>query len=224
MKRIILFFISILLTTLCFAQNDSSTQDNINGEKPIEIEAPNTFPIFQEGLSSAFITRIAFQENRSNFVFNDTLLGAYFQMNSKNMQPIDSMIRVSLYYPTWFSFNNVPYTSSNILRYAIDTYAGIVFPFSMWKVVNFSFTPGFHFNYQTSDRFNFILLGLGGQVSMELPLTAKWTILFDCCATIDYPNLGTNSTIEPYNLAYMYQCSLGVRYSKKSLNLFFYIK
>lgn len=216
---------------LLYAQNaDSAESDNGTVPNAETVELPETaarlkvFPVFSEGAACGFITRIVQQQDRSNFVFSDMLVGAYIQMTSRNMQPIDSFLRLTVYYPLSFTFNKVPYSAKNVIRYSADVFAGVQIPFSMWNVVNFQFSPGIHFNFQNADRFNYILLGAGAMLSMELPLARRWTFILDGTASYDYANLGTNGDIEPYDAAWMYQLSCGVRYSKKSTNSYYYIK
>ena len=94
-KYIILIIISISMITTLVAE-EISTIDSKTGFPEIT-EKP--FPIFNYGLTVSNITRIVSQTERSNFIYNETLAGLYFTMESRNMQPVNSLIRIAAYYP-----------------------------------------------------------------------------------------------------------------------------
>jgi hypothetical protein len=178
--------------------------------------------VFNEGLAAGFVTRIIKQEKRSNFVFEDTMAGAFFGIRTMDMRPVDFLVRVAAYYPLDFTFNKVPQIPKNIIRYAADVFAGVNFAVG-WDFLRFDISPGIHFLLQNSDRWNYAHLGAGLYLGMELPLATRWTILVGGMASFDYGNLGSNRRMEPYDIAYQYQLDLGVRYSKKKPNGFTYL-
>lgn len=190
--------------------------DSSGGKKP--------FVVFNEGATTAWLTRIQTQTGRSNFVFSDFLVGAYFAVETKDMEPVDGMIRLAVYYPLSYKFNGVPQAPKNMLNFAFDLLAAPFIRLDMWEYVRFKLGAGAHFMYQMGDRWNYINLGLGGFASAELPVAKRWTVLLNGYASWDYGNLGSNRDMEPYNYVWQYQLDLGVRYSKRASNKYSYIK
>lgn len=222
-KFICLLIILIISSSIIFAEdskNEPQEIDSITGFPKIT-EKP--FIVFNEGVCVSWITRIQKQTTRSNFVFNDFLLGAYFGFTTVNMKPLNSTVRIAAFYPYSFTFNDVPQIAKQVLRYAFDLFAGPVFQPDMWNYVRFNLSPGIHCLYQMSDRFHYIQAGIGGLAGIELPLSARWTILINGIASLDYGNFGTNKTMEPYDWVYQYQLDFGVRYSKKKPNKYNYL-
>ena len=208
-KIITIFFILTFFITTIFS-NES------NFQKP--------FVVLNEGITSSWITRIIEQENRSNFVFQDFLIGAYVSAETRNMQPIDSFIRIAVFYPISHKFNSHPQSKKNMLNFAFDFIAAPILRLPMWNIATVRFGAGLHFLYQMGDRWNFINLGIVGITGLELPLTKYCTILLNGTLSADYGNFGTNKIIEPYDNVWQYQLEIGIRYSKKSPNRFHYIK
>lgn len=182
------------------------------------------FIIFNGGISVASVTRIIKQKNVSNFVWNDFMPGLYLSAETKAMQPINSIYRLAVYYPYSFTFRNVPQTPKNVMRYAVDFFAGVLFEPRMWHFFNFNIAPGIHFLYQTGDKWNYINLGAGGMAGIEFPITRRWTISLNGFLSFDYGNLGTNASMQPFDIVYQYQLDLGIRYSKKAENKTPYFK
>jgi hypothetical protein len=229
--RVILcvFTFYFLCCVSVFAANteDSTTQESESSSETPESSFPlpkeKPFIVFNEGASASWITRIIKKETRSNFVFQDFMFGAYMGFKTVNMQPINSLVRVSLFYPATFTFNKVPQIPKNIIRYALDVFAGFDFEANMWEFLRFNVTPGLHVFFQNSDRWNYLNVGGGLLAGVELPIAARWTMLANGMATLDYGNFGTNKDLEPYDIVYQYQVDVGVRYSKKNTNKFSYI-
>jgi hypothetical protein len=182
------------------------------------------FLVFNEGFSAAWMTRIINQTERSNFVFRDFMPGLYFGMKTVNMQPLNSMVRLSVYYPLGFTFNGVPQYPKNVLRIALDMFGGIDFELEMWRFVLFYFSPGVHFYVQNAVRGNYFNIGIAGLVGLELPVLKNWTLLVNGIVSLDNGNLGSNRHMEPFDIVYQYQLDLGVRYSKRAANVFSYIR
>ncbi len=200
----------------------SDTEGDIYKDFPEIKSKPSV--VFNEGLASAWVTRIVYQEDRSNFVFKDFLAGAYFSLKTVNMQPLNSMVRLAVYYPFTSTFNDFPQQKVKVIQYGIDLFAGVDFELNMWEYVRFNISPGFHFLYQTADRWDYINLGAAALVGVELPVSRRWTILINGIASLDSGNFGNNKTVEPYDMVYQYQLDIGVRYSKKTPNKYSYIK
>ncbi|MBO5235658.1 MAG: hypothetical protein J6B32_00900 [Spirochaetaceae bacterium] len=205
--------------------------DHITFDENLLIDDKTGFPliqekpyiVFNEGLTTAWVTRIIKKENRSNFVFTDFMAGAYFAIETKNMQPLDSIIRFSVYYPISHKFNKVPQAKKNMLNFAFDLVAAPLLQMNMWEYVRINLGLGLHFLYQMGDRWNYINLGAACLAGVELPVAKRWTILLNGNGSWDFGNLGTNRDMEPYDSVWQYQLDLGVRYSRKSENKYSYI-
>lgn len=181
------------------------------------------FVMFDEGLSFAQITRISKQEGRSNFVWQDYLIGAHVAVMTENIKPFDLMLRVSAFYPFYHTFNGMQQYPKQTILYAFDLFSGPVIQANMWNYVRINFSAGLHYMYQLTDEYHLHYLGLGLFVGLELPVAWHWTILLDGTAALDYPNLGTNGIMQPYDYAWQYHINFGVRYSKKGANQYSYI-
>lgn len=240
-KKIFIFTLLVLLTTFMFAQSsdDDNSENNILLTETVETESeelnPKTgfpaikdkpFVVFDYGVTGSTVNRVVFQEayERSNFNFQDILVGAYISMQTKHMQPLNSVVRIAGYYPLSFTFNGVPQVSKAILRGSADLFAGILFELNMWNYLRINLSPGLHAFYQYSDRFHYVHLGGGVLANIELPIAKYWTIKIDGIASYDYANLGSNKNIENYNACWQYQLDLGFRYSRKAKNKYNYLK
>lgn len=229
------YSVLILFLVLCpvFPEETESTQQEaITFDNELILDEKTGFPmiqekpfiVFNEGVTSAWITRIIKQDNRSNFVFTDFMAGAYFAIETKNMQPLDSIVKFSVYYPISHKFNKVPQPKKNMLNFAFDLVAAPLFHMNMWEYVRINLGAGLHFLYQMGDRWNYISLGVAGLAGVELPLSKRWTILVNGNASFDFGNLGTNREMEPYDSVWQYQLDFGVRYSRKAENKYSYIQ
>ena len=174
-------------------------------------------PLVNWGLSYANVTRIQKQEGRSNFVWQNNLFGAFAELQSKNMKPVNSLLRLSIYYPLTHTFNDMSQIQGMFL-YAFDLFAAPFIEASMWDYVYLKFGLGLHYMYQLTDEFYFHYLGVGALVGLELPVAPRWTIILDGNFNLDYPNLGSNRIVQPYEYSWQYHIDFGVRYSKLSEN------
>lgn len=183
------------------------------------------FVIFDEGLCFDMVTRLQKQENynRSNFVWQDYLIGAYFDVRTVNMKPFNLMGRTCVYYPFYHTFNGMEQFAKQTILYAFDFFTGVQFQTDMWKYVRLNLTPGIHYMYQLTDEYHMNYLGGGIVAGIELPIARRWTIINNGTFTLDYANLGTNQKMQPYDMSWSYSVSLGVQYSKKKLNKYAYI-
>lgn len=240
-KKIFLFLLVFLFSSLIFAQETDEVnpvqeeiQEEVQVENTEDINPKTGFPnirekpfvIFDYGLSCSWVNRVVNQEDfgRSNFNYQDFLVGAYVTMQTMHMKPLNSMVRLAGYYPMSFTFNDVPQVSKAILRGSADLFAGILFELDMWNYVRINLAPGLHVFYQYSDRFNFVHVGGAALANIELPIAKHWTIKLDGIASIDYGNFGSNKNIEVYDVCWQYQLDLGFRYSKKAPNKYNYLK
>lgn len=232
----------LLASSFSFAQESDpvltnaqieSSEDKPGDEKiPEEDLNPKTgfpnitekpFVVFDYGLSAAWVTRIQKQTGRSNFVFGHTLAGLYVTMETVNIKPCDSVLRLAAYYPLAYTFNDVPQIAKQPILYAADLAFMPLFRADMWNYVKINFAPGLHVFYQLTDDWHFIQAGVIGMLGVELPIAKRWTILANGLASFDYANLGSNRDMFPVDWAWTYQVSLGVRYSKKLENKYSYI-
>lgn len=227
-KKLLLFLIFFFICSIfIFASDTESTEnesvllDEITGFPVLE---KKPFLVFNEGVTSAWVTRIQKQTGKSNYVLTDNLIGLYYGITTRNMMPVDSTVRLCAFYPLSQTFNKVPQVQKQVLRYAFDLSAGTVFQSNMWNYVRINFTPMLHAFYQLNDRFHYVDFGLRAELGTEFPLSKGWTILLDGNISLDYGNLGSNKNMEPYDIVYQYQLLLGVRYSKKDINKYSYIK
>lgn len=221
-KKSLLIILLVLFSFILFAQTTENETLDPNTGFPVIKSKP--FVVFNEGFAISNVTRVIKQESRSNFVFEDFMIGAYIGITSQNMQPLNSTIRLAFYYPLQFKFNDVPQVAKNVIRYAIDLHAGPVIELNMWHYVSFNLSPGLHFMFQNSDRWNFIYLGVSGLAGIELPIAKRWTILINGIASYDFANFGGNKRMEPIDHSWNYQLDLGVRYSRKAENKYSYIQ
>lgn len=205
-----------------------STVPETSGE---ELDPKTGFPViknkpfimFNEGFAFSQVTRLIKQDERSNFVWQDYLVGLYTGFQTVNMRPLNSMVRLSVFYPFYHTFDGMKQDSKQTILYAFDLFAGPMIQTDMWKYVRLNFALGPHYMYELSDEYHHHDLGGGLMAGMELPVARRWTILMNGYFTLDYGNIGTNRTIEPYDFEWSYQLEFGVRYSRKGENKYAYI-
>lgn len=235
MKKIFLIFAFafLLYPVVCQETNlfETSTSDDHN-DTNVEINEKTGFPkikakpfiMFNEGVAAAQVTRIQTLSGRSNFVWKNDFIGAFFQIQTRNMKPLNSIIRTSVFYPYFNTFNEVKQFPKQTILYAFDLFAGPILETDMWKYVRLKFGLGLHYMYQLTDEYHLNYLGGGALAGLELPVEPRWSVLLDGTFSFDYPNFGTNSLVQPYDYAWQYQLNLGVRYSVKGKNKYSYIR
>lgn len=228
-KKLFFIFATLLFSSAIFCQIGEKSESL---EENPEINAKTGFPeikkkpfiVFNEGAAIAQVTRIQTQSGRNNYVWQNDFLGAFFQIQTKNMRPLNSMIRIAAFYPFYNKFNDVKQYPKQTILYAFDLFAGPIIETDMWKYVRLKFSLGLHYMYQLTDEYHLHYLGGGALAGMELPLAERWSILLDGTFSLDYPNFGTNRLVQPFHFAWQYQLNLGVRYSKKAKNQYSYIR
>lgn len=178
---------------------------------------------FDEGVVLSCVNRLQNQEGRTNFNWKDSMVGAFVTVRLNNFFTLDILARTEVFYPFLHSFNGMKVAPKQTLLYAFDEFVGIPFRFDKFKYFALNVVPGGHFMYQLSDEYNLFYIGGGAIVGAELPISSKWTVLLDGTFTVDYPNLGSNKLVQPFNLSWQWQTSLGVRYSKKMTNKYSYL-
>jgi len=209
-----------LITVLLLAAGPAFAQETkaVEAAESSETTAQNKkiFPTFSYGASTSWVTRIIKQTGRSSFVFREFLPGLYFTTELQNIPVVTPEARLSVFYPLISKFNDVRQALAP-LNIGIDLFLGARFELK-WNIVKFNAGLGLHTFFMTSSRWNYVNMGIGGVIGVELALSPGWSLLVNGLASFDNGNLGTNRNMEPFDIAYQYQSSIGVRYSKKKLN------
>ncbi|MDR1788622.1 MAG: hypothetical protein LBR16_09295 [Treponema sp.] len=174
--------------------------------------------VFDYGVSGAYVTRIIRQTGRSNFVFEDFMPGLFLSVETTRTRPVNYLFRLSAFYPLAFYFNDIPQDPKNVLRYAVDFFAGPLFEPAPGSVFSLNISPGVHVFMQNTDRWNYVHLGLGALLGAEFPIARRWSAILNVSAAFDYGNIGGNRRMEPLDAAYQYQADIGLRYSRKTEN------
>lgn len=173
---------------------------------------------FDEGFSLLNVTRIQKESSRSNFVWSDAMIGAFFTVRTKNLPFWDLNLRLQALYPFKHQFNGMEQFSKQTVLYAFDGFVGPYFKWTLFKHYNFSVTPGLHYMYQLSDEYHYNYVGAGGILGMEFLVTKRWTVLLDGTFIWDNANVGSNKNVQPYDYSWQWGTSIGVRYSRKREN------
>lgn len=213
MKRIkkLISILVLSITALCgaFAAEGSDSSE------------PKFNVIHNWGLAYTQVTRIQKQTERSNFVWREDLVGAFYSAQTVNL-PVNFIAKVSAFYPLSTTFNFVPQVSKQVLLYGFDFNAGPVWTFPIGQIMNVSVAPIINLRYQMDDNFHKFDLGGGVIAGMEFPFSRYFTMMLNGEFTYDFGNLGTNANMRNYDSVYSYGAQLGFRISKKSPNSFYY--
>jgi hypothetical protein len=201
-----------------FAQENDLLLINEDEIEVVESVKSRPFVVFSEGAAASWLTRIIYQTDRSNFVFDDFLTGLYFRVDLHNIKYISPMAKFTLYYPLLSSFNNFPQLPKTPLHLGADLNMGLKFDIFDFNYVRINAGPAVHLFFLNSDRWNYLDLGVVAFAGIEVPITERWTFVSNFFASLDYANLGTNRQMEPFDMAYQYQIDIGVRYTKKLKN------
>lgn len=229
MKKILLFVIILLFSTFLYAKENTDNSSSTGTEK--EFFLPRFFKsftqceyIFNEGVSYAQLTRIEVMENRSNFVRENMMIGAYFTVETSDLSFFDLIFTFSAYYPFYQAFNGMEQKVKNIFAYAVDSYIGTIITYDKLDYVILNFTLGMHYMYQLTDEYHMNYLGIGGSIGIDFPISKSWTIVETNFFSYDNPNLGANKKVQPFDASYQFHINIGVRYSGTVLNKYSYIK
>ena len=243
-KTLIVASAILLLGALAFAKKEemtvlhTGTGTKISNPIPDE-ETPGHWATIEElieqqgrkfgllhnwGVAWGSITRIQKQSGRSNFVWNDQLVGAYYEMTTNNFLVmgkhvnVDLFARHAVYYPYAYTFNKIKQEMTQTLLYGFDFFTGVKFSMNIREWVTLSAKPGAHLYYQLHDKWHYLHLGAGLGLEAELPISSRWSFNIGGMWTWDNANLGSNQRMRPFDYAWEYQAQLGFRYSKKKLN------
>jgi len=203
----------ILAASPVFAQSGESAIETTGDAS----DRKKLFVTFNYGPTASWLTRIINQTGRSNFVLKDFMPGLYFTTELQNLPLITPEVRLAVYYPLVSTFNRMEQVMSSPLRMALDLFSGVRFELQ-WLFFRFSGGPGLHVLYLSSERWHYVNLGFALTAGIEMALNPGWSLMIDGFASIDNGNLGSNQQMEPFNIVYQYQTSIGVRYSKKKRN------
>lgn len=210
--------ILIILFSLCLMSKVFSQESSASEQKKFKLNLS-----FNEGVSFAQITRIEVMKNRSNFVRENFLIGAFVNAKTDELYFLDLILQMSFYYPFRNHFNGMQQFSKNQLNYAYDLFFGAVYSFDKLKYVLIDTSLGLHYMYQLTDEYHLNYVGLGFQNTLEFPLSKKWSIVNNYFFSYDNPNLGSNKKVQPFDASYQYHIDLGVRFSSKVQNSYSYI-
>ena len=179
--------------------------------------------VFDEGVSYCQLTRIEKLPDRSNFVRENLMIGAYFTTKTVGFPVCDLELDISAYYPFYQAFNGQKQIPRNVLNYALDTYLAVQGTYDRFKYVLITGSIGMHYMYQLTDEYHMNYLGLGGSLGIEFPISRGWTVVNRNFFSYDNANLGKNKLVQPFYGADQYHINLGVRYSKRVHNSYSYV-
>ena len=217
MKKFLLTVILSLTSLLCFAQEEKL----VKPEKPFD---PNAFYVVHGGgISWSRITRIQLHNDRSNFVWQDDMFGFYYAIQTGNL-PLNFLGKISLYYPYHYEFNKVQQIPKQTVLYAGDLDLGPVWTFPLWEICRVNLSPVVHYRYQLSDKYHHNDLGIGALAVMEFPISKRFTILLNSEFSYDCGNIGSNRNMQNFDHVWAYTFDLGLKYTKRHPNSFYYIR
>ena len=217
MKKFLIRFLLCLAPFLTFAQEEKL----IKPQKPFDPNA--AYVVHGGGFSWTRLTRIQLQNNRSNFVWQDDMFGVYYSIQTGNL-PINFLGKITLYYPYHYEFNKVEQIPKQTILYAGDLDIGPVWTFPLWEICRINLSPVIHYRYQLSDKYHHNDLGIGALVVTEFPISKRFTVLLNTEFSYDCGNLGSNRQIQNFDHVWAYTVDLGLKYTKRHQNSFYYIK
>lgn len=213
MKKLFTLLLALSSTLFLFAQEEENSTEKYVFKYRIN-----------EGASYGQITRIETQDNRSNFVRETMLAGAFCNFQTVDLyEKLDLTLQLAAYYPVYNAFNGMKQYPKNKLNYAIDAFFGPTVTNQKLKWVPIDFSMGLHTMYQLTDEYHMVYVGLGFLTTLNFPLTERWTIINSYFFSIDDANLGSNKNVQPFKISYQYHIDLGFRYSKRAKNDYYYI-
>ena len=217
MKKTLLSIFLIFSSFLVFAQEEKL----VKPQKPFNPDA--FYVVHGGGISWTRLTRIQLHNDRSNFVWQDDMFGFYYAIQTGNL-PVNFLGKISLYYPYHYEFNKVEQIPKQTVLYAGDLDLGPVWTFPLWEICRVNLSPVVHYRYQLSDKYHHNDLGLGALAVMEFPISKRFTILLNSEFSYDCGNLGSNRQIQKFDHVWAYTFDLGLKYTKRHPNSFYYIK
>lgn len=228
-KYLFILFILLSISEGIFASpKENSDSDTKTIENTTEDTKSKTSPLwfdfsFNEGISYGQITRIESMENRSNFVRENFLIGAFVNCKTDDFWIFDLELQLAGYYPFLTTFNGMQQFPKNPINYAFDLFFGAVYSFDLFKYVLIDTSLGLHYMYQLTDEYHMNYVGLGFQGTLEFPIAKNWTLVNNYFVSYDNANLGSNKKVQLFDGAYQFHIDLGIRYSRKVVNNYSYI-
>lgn len=214
-------FVLVLASLFCLCETFAQEDKLVKPEKPFDPSAP--YAMHNWGFSWQHVTRIQKNTTRSNFVWEDDMIGAFYACQTGNL-PINWLAKLSVLYPYHSMFNKMEQKSKQVILYAFDLHAGPIWTMDIFEAFKLDLSPAVHYRYQLSDKFHHNDLGLGAMVTAEFPITKKISVLLNGEFTYDFFNLGTNARMQRYDNIFSYNVDLGCRISKRGENKFYYVK
>lgn len=216
MKKILTVLFCIFLACSLFAQDSEFFDD--------EPEYEFNF-LINEGFSFNQLTRIEKMEDRSNFVRENFMAGAFVNFQTVDLYRwIDFTVQLSAYYPFYNAFNGMQQFPKNKLNYAVDGFFAATCTYDRIKYLPIDLSLGMHYMYQLTDEYHMNYLGLGFLGTARFPLTERFTIVNNYFFSMDDANLGSNKKVQPFAISYQYHIDLGVCFSRRTYNSNYYIK
>ena len=245
MKKTLLVSIILLLSFNLFAQTSETTgestkielsqeeKDALKAEKKAAKEAKKAekdareydfkFRI-NEGGSFGQITRIEKLADRSNFVRETMLAGAFVNFQTVDLYDwMDFTCQLGAYYPVRYAFNGMQQFPKNKLNYAVDGFLGATVTYDRIKYIPIDLSFGMHTMYQLTDEYHMVYLGFRFLGTLNKKKKKNWTIVNNYFFSIDNPNMGSNKKVQPFTMAYQYHLDLGFCYSRRAKNSYYYI-
>ena len=186
---------------------------------------------FSEGAALANVTRIQKESGTNNYVWQDSMVGAFFNVQTRNvfykipkLNWLNFYARVEVFYPYFHTFNEMQVYAKQTILYAFDGCLGVPIRIEALKAVKFTITPCLHYMYQLSDEYHLNYIGPGLNLDIGVPLSPRWTVIAGGGFSYNNANLGTNRLIQPFDLSWQWQVNFGVRYSKHYQNSWSIIK
>lgn len=241
MKKLLVITAALLMAFTVFAQ-EADTEDSSEKGTKIEIskeekkaskaakkaekdakEYKFKFHI-NEGASYGQITRIQKLDDRSNFVKETMLAGAFVNFQTVDVYNwIDFTLQLGAYYPVYNAFNGMKQFPKNKLNYAVDGFLGATYTYDKIKYLPIDLSLGLHTMYQLTDEYHMVYVGLGFLGTLNFPISQKWTIVNNWFFSYDNANLGSNKNVQIFNASYQWHGDLGFRYSRRAKNQYYYI-
>jgi len=202
---------------------DQNKSEEVEDPTKPSLSIPKIQIVMDEGVSYCQITRIEKQKERNNFVRENMMVGAYYNIQTVDFSFFDFLFNLSAYYPVYYAFNGMKQKTRNMFNYGISTFFGTTFTDDFFKMVDITGSLGMHYMYQLTDEWHMHYIGLSGNLGLVWPLTNKWALVNNNFFSFDNANIGKNKNIQPFDGSYSYHIDFGVRYSPRVLNKYYYI-
>lgn len=155
----VVWYAFLFVFPLCAYAQDTVAKDRENTEPYAETSLhplnPKTgfpeiiqkpFLMINEGITFSQVTRIEKQteHNRSNFVRQNYLIGAYCSAQTTHVMPLNLQLRAAVYYPFYHTFNGMRQFPKQTILYAFDVFLGPIMQMNMWNYLRVNLSAGLH--------------------------------------------------------------------------------